>query len=172
MRDDVVLTRLRPSDSDDLYRMVNNREIMSRTSRYRPIGYEEHCNWLKNACANPHYFAIRHSLMGDLLGTTELHGIDEVARYGFISIKIIPKYWKQGLAEPAVSQLIDYAFKDLGLNSVRAEVLEPNVASINLFTKLGFTVDGRHRQSGFLDGQLVDEIIFSLLRSDPRPSAS
>ena len=61
-------------------------------------------------------------------------------------------YWGRGYARAAVRRAVRFAFNDLGLGRVMAEVLESNPASARVLEAVGFeavgrfeTPDGRHR---------------------------
>lgn len=50
---------------------------------------------------------------------------------------ILPRYWGLGYATEAASALLRYAFESLSLAKVKADVDEPNVASVRVLEKLG-----------------------------------
>ncbi len=52
-------------------------------------------------------------------------------------------YWRKGYAQKILEALFKYAFDDLGVKCVIAEVLSSNKASINLMEKLG----GKHTET-------------------------
>lgn len=47
-------------------------------------------------------------------------------------------YWRQGIGTRAARLLLTYAFADLGLDEIRADLLSTNVASRRVLEKLGF----------------------------------
>ena len=55
-----------------------------------------------------------------------------------------PDYRRRGYAKAVVEALIKYA-KNNGLDSISLEVRESNAAAIELYTKLGFKVEGKRR---------------------------
>jgi [ribosomal protein S5]-alanine N-acetyltransferase len=64
-------------------------------------------------------------------------------------VGISPQRWRQGLAMEATSRILDHVFGTLELPEVRADVDEPNTASVRLLERLGFSLDRR----GVVDGR-------------------
>jgi RimJ/RimL family protein N-acetyltransferase len=52
---------------------------------------------------------------------------------------IDPGFWGHGYATEAAGAVLRYAFEELALPSVRADVDEPNTASVRVLEKLGMT---------------------------------
>jgi RimJ/RimL family protein N-acetyltransferase len=66
----------------------------------------------------------------------------------------------------ALARLIDYAFSELGLNRLEADVDPDNVASTRLLKKLGFGLEGRLKQRWIVNGRVSDSEIYGLVRED------
>ena len=58
------------------------------------------------------------------------------------------------------------AFEELGLRSVNASVMAPNVASARVLERCGFRPAGRLRKGLRLDEEFVDRIVYDLLPED------
>jgi RimJ/RimL family protein N-acetyltransferase len=71
-----------------------------------------------------------------------------------------------GYAKPAYKQFMKYLFEYLDLNKVALEVLSTNIVAINLYTSLGFVHEGIKRQEVLKNGEWVDSIIMSTLKSE------
>lgn len=74
----------------------------------------------------------------------------------------------RGHTTRAVSRLLGLAFGELGLASVHAWTVEANVASIRVLERNGFRGIGRQRRCHFLDGHIVDRLLFDLVREEYR----
>lgn len=61
---------------------------------------------------------------------------------------IQPDFWGQGYATEAASAVLNYAFEDLALTRVRADVDEPNVVSVRVLEKLGMRRTGQGTKAG------------------------
>lgn len=71
----------------------------------------------------------------------------------------------QGIGSEALELLINYAFANLNLNQMYANIDPENVASVRLFTKFGFQKIGIKRGWNLVDGAYKDECMFQKLRN-------
>lgn len=85
-------------------------------------------------------------------------------------ILVGPDGQDRGLGSEATMLLLDYAFEHLPLHRIGLEVYEFNPRALRVYEKVGFVVEGRRRDALVFDGQRVDAVLMSLLRTDPRPS--
>ena len=74
--------------------------------------------------------------------------------------------WKKGFALESVSLLIDYCFNKLNLHRIFGGTNIENHGSINIFRKLGFSEEGRFKESHFRNGKYYDLIRFGLLNKN------
>ena len=68
----------------------------------------------------------------------------------------------------AVSALLDYAFYELNLHRIEAEILEYNFASQKLMLAMGMTQEGRRRKCVFRSGMYHDVLVMGLLEEEWR----
>ncbi len=112
---------------------------------------------------------IWHRASGQLLGNIEL----VVKQWRLPRFMIA--YWArksaegQGYVTEAVRLLTDYAFDTLGAKRVELGIDAKNQRSVAVAERLGFQLDGRLRNMEMeSDGELVDNLIYSLTPADPR----
>jgi len=75
--------------------------------------------------------------------------------------------WGKGIMSEAMNAVIDYGFKRMKLNRIEATVMPSNPRSMRLLERLGFKKEGVFRERGFNEkGEPVDDVMFSMLRSD------
>ena len=108
-------------------------------------------------------FAVRRESDNSLLGRVTYFDHNPRNRTAEIGFMIDPEFRRNGYAYEAMRLLLKFLFNDLGLNKVMAQTGEFNDASIALLKKLGFKQDGRLRQHHELDGELFDDLLFSIL---------
>lgn len=93
------------------------------------------------------------------VGSIGLGRIDAAERSAELGCVVARDYWRRGIATAAARLVLDYAFEHLGLNSVRADLLQTNVGSRTVVERLGFVQidtienyrpDEPGNQSGFL----------------------
>jgi ribosomal-protein-alanine N-acetyltransferase len=75
----------------------------------------------------------------------------------------------KGLTSLAVARLVDEAFDQLGLRSLRAWAVDANGASIRVLEKNGFQRVGRLRRCHLVDGVAHDRALFDLLAGERPP---
>lgn len=74
-----------------------------------------------------------------------------------------------GYTTEAVQLVVDYLFDTKPRHRIHLVILPDNKASQRIAEKCGFTLEGTIREPFFLRGRNVDVLMYSLLRTDPRP---
>jgi len=101
------------------------------------------------------------------VGTVEVRRTgDDVGQVSWTTYK---PFRGRGIAPRAVRLLATYAFSELGLERLHAEVDAENRASSRVALRAGFRREGMLRGSATLAGERRDMIVFGLRRDDPRP---
>lgn len=77
-------------------------------------------------------------------------------------------FWGRGIATAAARSMVNYLFGCAQFFRLEASVFEWNPASMRVLEKLGFDREGVLKRSVFKDGQLIDSVLFALVR-DARP---
>jgi diamine N-acetyltransferase len=72
----------------------------------------------------------------------------------------------QNIGSEALALLIEYAFSNLNLHQLFANIGTENVASTALFTKFGFEMIGVKKEWTLINGTYKDEAIFQLLNKN------
>lgn len=75
-------------------------------------------------------------------------------------------YWGKGYAKEIRQLLIEYAFKEVGLNRVYSYVWTENKKMINLNKSIGFEVEGLLRNDMFSHGEYMSRYIMGILKED------
>jgi ribosomal-protein-alanine N-acetyltransferase len=75
----------------------------------------------------------------------------------------------RGYATEAVQLMVDYLFAVKKQDRIQLDIVPENAASRRIAEKCGFTLEGTARGAMFNGGRNQDLLIYSLLRSDPRP---
>lgn len=88
---------------------------------------------------------------------------------GELSWTTYEPYRGRRIAPRAVRMLTAYAFGELGLDRVHAEVDAENRASIAVAVRAGLRREGRLRGSATLQGARRDMLVFGLQKNDPAP---
>lgn len=103
---------------------------------------------------------------GLLLGTCSLFHFDVQSRRAEIGYGIAPDCWRQGYMHEAVTALIRFAFDELGLHRLEADIDPRNTASAASLEKLGFVREGHLRERWIVAGEVSDSALYGLLARD------
>lgn len=174
------LTALRAIEETDLAQLLawrNRPELRRYFREYRELNSTQQRAWFDsrvNGDAATRMFAIVDATSQRLLGACGLCTIDWVNRTADFSIYLgaDERYIDDRLAPDAAITMIGVAFDELGLNRLWSEIYDFDLPKTVLFQRLGFTLDGRHRQTHWAEGAWHDSLYFSLLASDARPARS
>ena len=74
-----------------------------------------------------------------------------------------------GYVTEAVQLLVDYLFATKKQHRIQLVIVPENAASRRIADKCGFALEGTARGAFFNDGRNQDVLLYSLLRTDPRP---
>ena len=72
----------------------------------------------------------------------------------------------RGYGREAINGIIKYAFEHLNMNKLWLDVYPDNIKGINLYESLGMHRDGVLRQNYLSERGYLDQIVYSLLRSE------
>ena len=159
---------LRPVAHDDatvVQREVSRVEIARMTLTiphpYPDGGAEE---WI--ARAEPGVaFALELRESGEMVGSASIVR-DREHRRAEIGYWCALDHWGRGYTTEAVRALIDYGFRELGLNRVYAQCFSDNPASRRVLEKSGMRYEGERREHVFRLGRFTGTIQFGILRSE------
>jgi len=69
----------------------------------------------------------------------------------------------KGFGKAMLAESIDYAFNEMNMHRLTAEVYEYNESSIALLKSLGFSEEGRLKEAKFHNGEFWDIIVYGIL---------
>lgn len=72
----------------------------------------------------------------------------------------------RGYGTDALLALMDYAFNQLRLNRLEADILESNKPSQGLYKKCGWEVEGLKREAVYKNGGFVNQLHLGILKAD------
>ncbi len=167
--------RLRALNKDDLPIFVtwlNDPEVTRGLVHYLPFSIEDEEEWYENMRKIPReerplMIEIQTKDKWEPIGDLSLFGIDWRIRSAEFGIVIgVKEYWDQGYGTEALKLILRHGFQTLNLNRVSLMVYENNPRAIRAYEKAGFVQEGRLRQSYYQNGEFIDVILMSILRSE------
>lgn len=165
----IYLRALEPNDLEFLYAMENNESIWEVSNTQTPYSRFLIRQYLKNAHqdiyeAKQLRLAICRQQDFPALGLIDLFDFDPKNNRAGLGIVIQNEEDRSsGAGGEALDLIIKYAFRQLNLNQLYANIGEDNSASLALFTKFGFQKIGIKKQWNLVDGKYKDEILFQLI---------
>ncbi len=111
--------------------------------------------------------AIHVQESGRLIGTCAFSQLDGDNGSALFHITIGEKdVWGHGYGTESTGLMLDHAFGALGLHRIALSVFAFNERAIRAYQKVGFTIEGRSRESIWRDGQWWDELHMSVLAAE------
>lgn len=166
----VVLRALSMDDVTLLLDLINDpeTEAMLGGSSF-PVSLEGQEKWIASQIGRTDILRSIVSLKGseEGVGAVILSDIDHKNGVAQVHIKMDKQKGRgKGYGSDALEAVVRYAFEEMRLNCIYAEVLEYNTISQKLFEKCGFHKDGILRSRVFKGGQFVNVLSYSRLKED------
>lgn len=103
---------------------------------------------------------------GTLLGTCTLFSFHPTSRRAEVGYALGHAYWGHGYMNEALMRLLAYAFDDLGLHRLEADIDPGNKPSARTLLRLGFVLEGLLRERWIVGDTISDSEIYGLLRPE------
>lgn len=101
-----------------------------------------------------------------LIGECSLFNIAAESRRAEIGYVLDPGSQGRGYMAEALNALLQFAFGELDLNRLEADIDPRNEASARTLERLGFRKEGHLRERWIVQGEVSDSSFYGLLRSD------
>ena len=157
----------RLDDTASLVRHANNRKVWRNLRDRFPYPYtsSDAEAFLRSVIGTTPETSFAIAVDGAAVGGIGLTLADDIHRRSAeLGYWLGEEYWGRGITSAAVRAVTDYAFAHYDLVRIWAGVFHWNPASMRVLEKAGYTREATLRKSAFKDGQLVDEVIFAVVR--------
>lgn len=147
----IRLRALEPDDVDLLYKWENDPETWKVSNTRMPVSKFLLASYIKS-CDKDFWESKEMRLIIENsdrkpIGTLELFDFEPYHMRAGLGILIYEKDdRRKGLATEALNIIMEYAFNELGILQLYANVAESNNPSIELFKKMGFEIVGLKKQ--------------------------
>lgn len=101
-----------------------------------------------------------------VIGTVTLFNLDQTQGRAEIGYAQAQAYWGQGYIHEALQALLSYAFNDMNMRRLEADVDPRNAASIKTLERLGFQREGFLRERWHVAGEIQDAFFYGLLKRE------
>lgn len=167
--DNIFLRALEPEDLDFVYAIENDETIWEVSNTQTPYSRFLIREYLKNAQqdifeAKQLRLAICKKGIFQPIGLIDLFEFDPRNNRAGIGILIKDTGNRNsGIGTETLDLLLRYAFKNLNLHQLFANIDSENEASLKLFTNFGFQQIGIKKEWNFVNGKYKDELLFQLI---------
>jgi diamine N-acetyltransferase len=165
----IYLRALEPNDLEFVYTVENDEAIWEVSNTQTPYSRFLIRQYLENAHQDIYEAKqLRLAICKDedfpAIGLIDLFEFDPKNNRAGIGILIQDQGNRnQGVGYEALGLLVQYAFRQLNLHQLFANIDVENEPSISLFTKFGFQNIGIKKDWNLVDGQYKDEALFQLI---------
>ncbi len=170
-RKKILIRQLLPGDvSDNYLAWMNDPEVTQfLESRWKPYQREDLESFVSSirASGDDFLFGIFLSETGGHIGNIKIGSINRFHRYADLGLVIgAKKFWGQGIATEAIRLATEYAFQELDLNKLVAQIYAPNIGSRKAFENAGYRIVGQYTKHRFYKGRFVDAVLVERCRND------
>ncbi len=167
--DNIYLRALEPQDLDFLYKLENDETVWEVSETQAP--YSKYI--LKQYLENSHkdIYEVKQLRMAisnfdeKLLGFIDLYDFNPKNNRAGVGIIVLDSQNRnKGVGTEALKLLVDYAFANLNLHQLYANISEDNHPSIKLFTNLGFEKSGVKKDWNYISGEYKNEMLYQKVR--------
>jgi len=165
------------NDLDDIYEIFADPEVMRYWSS-PPLPDKEAAGKL---ITEIHELFLRHTMLkwgvtlpseNKLIGTVTLYQPDFTHHRVELGYALGKSHWGRGYMGEALHAVLNYAFSELEMHRIEADVDPRNASSVKTLERLGFECEGYLRERWQAAGEIQDALFFGLLRSDWQGSAT
>ena len=167
--DRLILRPFIENDCYDMFEYAKNPNVGPNAGWKPHVDIEESKRIITHFMEDKDVLAIVYKENNKVIGSVGLHEnrgrrVDNILMLGYI---ISEDYWGMGLMTECVKSVLDAAFTIMNLDMVFVMHYDFNNRSRRVIEKCGFKYEGRLRRAytGF-DGQVYDELCYSLLREE------
>lgn len=167
LNDDLVLLRaIEEDDAPVLLKLINSPEVENAVCGWSyPVSLSSQKKWISDL-ANDTKVRYAIEVNQETVGVAIISAIDMKNRTANMNIKLVEAARGRGVASRTLELILRYCFEELNLHCLTANVIERNISSRKLWTKLGFKQDGILRDRIFKNGRYHNIISYSLLKDE------
>ena len=164
------LRELERKDLSEINKWRNVHELIDLLGApFRYINLEVDIAWFDNYMQN-RSSTVRCAIVNEeneIVGLVSLVSIDYINQSAVFHIMIGDEENQgRGIGTFATREMLNHAFYNMNLQRVELFVLDSNTRAIKLYENSGFVYEGRKRKARYKQGEFVDLLMYSILKSE------
>jgi len=163
----IQLKKITKSDLKLLIEWRNSNKIFLYNTQYFLLNLKMQMEWfnsLQNDSSRKMFMILHENVKIGICGLIDIDYKNKNANIAIIIGKT--QLHTKGLGTMALSNLLNYGFKELGLHRIGADVIEYNKTSIRLFEKSKFKIDAVQRDGIWRNNRWWNMYSMSILKDD------
>jgi RimJ/RimL family protein N-acetyltransferase len=164
----MVLRPLVASDAESMWLDLHDDEANRLTGTHGGITRDQVDDWCATRQGEDDRLdlAAVDGTTGEWLGEVVINEWDPDNSSCSFRIALSASARGRGLGIEATLLIVDYVFNELPVNRLELEVFAFNPRAMAVYKRVGFRTEGCRRQALHWDGEFVDAIMMSIVRSD------
>ena len=165
----MILRKINKADLPVRVAWMNDPRVFSSMNFLPPISLEGTEQWYERISSSNSRFDVTFVdndnnilAFGGLTNIDYTRGIRKAEFYVFVD----PNRQKQGIGSLSTALLCKYAFDILQLHKVYLYTNDTNIGAQHTYEKVGFKLEGRHREEKLRDQKYEDRLYYGLLSSE------
>ena len=161
---------------DDLYN-IHELHSLPETDRFNTLGVPETIevtekvinDWLVEQHTKPrtsYIFCLYLTDTKQFIGLIAINIGKPKYQTAEVWFKIHVTHWNKGYTTEALTKLIEFGFKELGLHRIEAGCAVENIASGKVLEKVGMTKEGMKRKKLPIRGEWKDNYFYAILEEE------
>ncbi|MEQ5401270.1 GNAT family N-acetyltransferase [Providencia rettgeri] len=159
---------IRRATLDDVPAVTQMHAAYSAYANTLQLPYPAESTWEARLSANdPLVTQFVAELNQEIVGLLVIHQPSQVRRrhVATFGITVSEAHQGKGIGSKLMQVMVDYCDNWLNVRRIELEVFAANGSGVGLYEKFGFEQEGRMRDYAFRDGQYVDAVMMSRIKS-------
>ncbi|WP_321322372.1 GNAT family protein [Labilibaculum sp.] len=163
----VFLRKWKFGDEEDLVKYANDLDVSRFLKDSFPYPYtlRDAQRWIHfvNHGAKGYFMAIE--VNKEVVGCVGVEQQEDVfCKSAELGYWIGQKYWNKGIMTQVVKETVNYAFLNMDIVRLYANVFEGNIGSVKVLEKAGFVQEAVLKSAVYKKGNYLDQLIFAIVR--------
>ncbi len=158
----IVLRAMEPEDLDLLYRIENDQNLWNVSATNVPYSRYTLHNYIASAVGDIYKDGQVRLMIengeGAVVGIVDVVDFNPVHRRAEVGIVIANSFRRKGYASEALKRVAEYSLRVLHLHQLYAVIDVDNAASVELFSKMGYTSTA-HLANWLYDGHAYRDAV-------------